>query len=117
MYKTESPLFTAGTDGYHTFRIPALVRSNEGTLLAFCEGRRTGGGDSGNIDIVLKRSFDNGESWQPMQIAVSTGTDTDGNPAPVVDRDTGTIWLLSAKISLTARRGRLLPETHRAPFG
>ena len=47
MYKTEAPLFTAGTEGYHTFRIPALVRSNEGTLLAFCEGRRRGGGDSG----------------------------------------------------------------------
>ena len=87
----------AGTEGYHTFRIPALVRSNEGTLLAFCEGRRTGGGDSGDIDIVLKRSFDNGESWQPMQVAVSTGTDVDGNPAPVVDRDTGTIYLLFCK--------------------
>ena len=108
MYKTEHPLFTAGTEGYHTFRIPALVRSNAGTLLAFCEGRRTGGGDSGNIDIVLKRSFDNGESWQPMQVAVSTGTDTDGNPAPVIDRDTGTIWLLFCKNFSDGAEGRIV---------
>ena len=31
-------IFVARTDGYHTFRIPALVKSRKGTLLAFCEG-------------------------------------------------------------------------------
>ncbi len=108
MYKTERALFTAGTEGYHTFRIPALVRSNAGTLLAFCEGRRTGGGDSGDIDIVLKRSFDDGMSWQPLQIAVSTGNDTDGNPAPVVDRLSGTIWLLFCKNLADGAEGKIV---------
>lgn len=108
MYKSENPLFTSGTEGYNTFRIPALIASNEGTLLAFCEGRRTGGGDSGDIDIVLKRSFDNGESWQPIQVAVSTGSDTDGNPAPVVDRDTGTIWLLFCKNFADGGEGKII---------
>lgn len=108
MFKQENPLFTAGTEGYHTFRIPALAVSTQGTLLAFCEGRRTGGGDSGDIDIVLKRSFDNGETWQPMQIAVSTGSDTDGNPAPVVDRNTGTIWLLFCKNLADGAEGKII---------
>jgi sialidase-1 len=52
------------------------------------------GGDSGDIDIVLKKSVDNGRSWGPLQVIVRTGPDTDGNPAPVLDRETGTVWLL-----------------------
>ncbi|MCX5654351.1 MAG: sialidase family protein [Planctomycetota bacterium] len=53
-------VFVAGTDGYHTYRIPSLIVTPKGTLLAFCEGRKTGRGDAGNIDVVLRRSFDGG---------------------------------------------------------
>src|SRR5262245_58897099 len=42
-------LFKAGTEGYHTFRIPVLLASKRGTLLAFCEGRRDGIADHGTI--------------------------------------------------------------------
>jgi sialidase-1 len=87
------PLFTSGEDGYDAFRIPALVVSTQGTLLAFCEGRRHGRGDAGEIDLVLKHSSDGGQSWGPMQLAVSEPNMTCGNPCPVVDRSTGTLWL------------------------
>lgn len=107
MVKREISLFTAGNEGYHTFRIPAMAVSNEGTLLAFCEGRRNSAGDSGDIDIVLKRSFD-GVNWRPMQVVVSTGSDTDGNPAPVVDRETGTIWLLFCKNLADGAEGKIV---------
>jgi sialidase-1 len=93
----QNKLFVSGTDEYHTYRIPALEVSNAGTILAFCEGRRHGGGDSGDIDILLKRSFDNGDSWGETQTVVHTGPDVDGNPAPVVDKQTGTIWLVFCK--------------------
>lgn len=86
-------VFIAGQDGYHTFRIPALIVSPKGTLLAFCEGRKNNRSDTGDIDLVLKRSFDGGKSWQPMQIVADFGPDTIGNPCPVIDRATGTIWL------------------------
>jgi sialidase-1 len=89
----ETDVFISGREGYHTFRIPALVVSKRGTLQAFCEGRKSGRGDSGNIDLVLKRSLDGGATWQPMQVLADMGDDTIGNPCPVVDRDTGTIWL------------------------
>jgi sialidase-1 len=92
----QSDVFVSGTEGYHTFRIPALVVSPKGTLLAFCEGRKTGRGDHGDIDLVLKRSTDGGQSWQEMQIVYEEGGEekiTIGNPCPVVDADTGTIWL------------------------
>jgi len=86
-------VFVAGTDGYHTYRIPSLIVTPKGTLLAFCEGRKAGRGDAGNIDTVLRRSLDGGRTWQPMQIVADDGPNTIGNPCPVVDRTTGTIWL------------------------
>jgi sialidase-1 len=86
-------VFVAGTEGYHTFRIPALIVSKKGTVLAFCEGRKKSASDTGDIDVVLRRSFDGGKTWQPLQVVADFGPDTVGNPCPVVDRTTGTIWL------------------------
>lgn len=93
----QTDIFLSGQDGYHTYRIPAIVVSTSGTILAFCEGRKCSSADSGDIDIVLKRSFDNGETWGPMQIIADEGPNTMGNPSPVVDQDTGIIWLLLCK--------------------
>jgi sialidase-1 len=89
-----APVFVAGTHGYHTYRIPALVVSPKGILLAFCEGRKNGRGDSGDIDLVLRRSLDHGKTWQALQVIWDDGPNTCGNPCPVVDRTTGTVWLL-----------------------
>lgn len=89
-------VFHSGTEGYHTYRIPAIVLSNKNTLLAFCEGRKTRSGDAGDIDLMLRRSTDGGKTWQPMQLVCEEGGDakiTIGNPCPVVDAATGTIWL------------------------
>ncbi len=90
------PVFVAGRDGYHTYRIPALIVSPAGTLLAFSEGRKNNRRDHGDIDLVLKRSPDGGRTWGPQRIVYEEGGTqeiTIGNPCPVIDRDTGTIWL------------------------
>ncbi|MEV5594520.1 exo-alpha-sialidase [Streptomyces sp. NPDC052496] len=79
--------------GYACFRIPAIVRSTAGTLLAFAEGRVRDCGDAGDIDLVLKRSTDGGRTWGPLQVVNEGGGDTHGNPAPVVDRATGRVLL------------------------
>jgi sialidase-1 len=88
-------VYQAGDAGYHTFRIPALIGARNGTLLAFAEGRRSGGGDAGDIDLVLKRSRDSGRTWSALQVIGDNGPNTFGNPCPVLDRATGTIWLLA----------------------
>lgn len=90
----QSVLFKSGTGRYHTYRIPALVQSTKGTLLAFCEGRKNSAADSGDIDLLLRRSFDGGQTWQDIQVIHDAGSSTAGNPAPVVDWHTGTIHLL-----------------------
>ena len=98
-------VFKNGTEGYNNFRIPAIIRTTQGTLLAFCEARS--GGDASEIDLVLRRSHDGGQSWGPLEV-VQESDDfakyypddrpiTVGNPAPVVDRldpqHAGRIWL------------------------
>ncbi len=93
----ETNLFVGGENGYHTFRVPVLLTSGKGTILAFCEARKYDHTDSGDIDIALRRSFDNGKTWDSMRIIVDNGPDVAGNPAPVIDKDTGTIWLLFCK--------------------
>ncbi|CAM3736465.1 exo-alpha-sialidase [Kibdelosporangium persicum] len=92
--------YTSGTEGYHTFRIPAVVRARSGAVLAFAEGRVESAGDTGAIHVVLKRSYDGGCTWGPMSVVSANGNATAGNPAPVVLRN-GDIVLL------TTRNGRV----------
>lgn len=89
-------LFTGKTGGYHTYRIPSLLVTPKGTLLAFCEGRKTGRADHGDIDLLLRKSTDGGRSWGPVRLVHEVGGSepvTIGNPCPVVDRNTGAILL------------------------
>ena len=93
---TFTRLFISGEKGYHTYRIPALAVTMAGTVLAFCEGRKVGRSDSGDIALLLKRSLDNGRTWSDSypRVVWDDPGQTCGNPCPVVDRETGTIWLL-----------------------
>ena len=90
----KQPLFTGGAGGYDTYRIPALAVTAKGAVLAFCEGRRAGQSDTGDIDLLCRRSEDGGRTWSAPLTVWDDGGNTCGNPAPVTDRDTGTIWLL-----------------------
>ncbi|MFB3828259.1 MAG: exo-alpha-sialidase [Bryobacteraceae bacterium] len=87
-------VFTAGQDGYHTYRIPVILQTARGTLLAFAEARKNSSSDWGDIDTVVKRSADGGRTWSKAVMVADFGPDTIGNPAPVQDRRTKTIWLL-----------------------
>ena len=89
----KSVLWEKGTGKYNNYRIPSLIVSQKGTILAFCEGREAG--DAGDINILLKRSEDNGLTWSNEQIVWDDGTNTCGNPCPVVDETTGRIWLFT----------------------
>ncbi|MGW0738121.1 sialidase family protein [Streptomyces sp. NPDC002851] len=98
--------FRAGQEGYASFRIPAVLATPGGTVLAFCEGRVGSHEDFGNIDIVLKRSTDGGRTWGPLQVAVQHGTDLAGNPAPVL-LDTGRILLVHVRNAAHATEDRI----------
>lgn len=85
-------LWEEGEGDYASYRIPSLIVTKNNTLLAFAEGRKEHG-DAGDIDLLMRRSFDNGKTWTEEQIIWDDGENTCGNPTPVVDEETGRIWL------------------------
>lgn len=84
-------LWSVTDSSHNNFRIPSIIVTKKNTILAFAEGREAG--DSGNIDILLKRSTDNGKSWSKQTTVWNDGENTCGNPCPVIDQNTGRIYL------------------------
>ncbi len=92
-------MFANGIGGYACYRIPAVIKLPNSDLLAFAEGRVASCDDFGNIDIVMRRSTDNGVSWGAQQVVAQNGAVQAGNPGVVVDTldpsaPNGRIWLV-----------------------
>lgn len=92
---TPIPVFSEGDAGYACYRIPAIIRAANGDLIAFAEARRYGKQDAGDIDLVMRRSSDEGQTWGPITIIWDDSTHTCGNPAPVVVGTAGKIVMLT----------------------
>ncbi len=102
LYRVATPLRDYGDDGVHSYRIPGLVTSTKGTLLAVYDIRRNTSRDlQGDIDVGLSRSTDGGHSWEPMKVIMDMGEygglpqdqNGIGDPAILVDQETGHIWV------------------------
>jgi sialidase-1 len=112
--------YTSGTEGYSAFRIPAVVATKSGDLLAFAEGRFAGLADAGNIDTVVKRSTDGGCTWSSLKVVQDSGDNTSGNPTPVVT-ESGRVVLVTNYNAGTATeaailRGQVTAEQSRRVF-
>lgn len=88
-------IFISGQEETHTFRIPALITAPNGDLIASCDARRKSSRDliwERDIDVVIKRSSDNGKTWSDIEIVCDYG---DGLPASdpsfILDKKTGEI--------------------------
>lgn len=116
MFFKESTLYSVGDNGYHECRIPCLIATKDGTILAFNEAF-TIQGDSrrqGLHDILLRRSFDGGKSFADVQVVAAREGFHCGNPSAVQDRDTGTIRLLYCVCEDSSVRGERLIKEGRA---
>lgn len=60
-------LFVDNTGGYRVYRIPGLVVTRAGTLLAYCEGRTAVNSDWSSVALLLRRSTDGGRTWEPAR--------------------------------------------------
>jgi sialidase-1 len=107
----KTDLFTAGEGRYALYRIPGMVHTANGTLLAYCEARKNAGSDWGAIDVWLRRSTDHGKTWEAARqiveppagpknpVAVRQGLGRDGevtvnNPVAIADRKAGVVHFL-----------------------
>ena len=90
-------VFCAGEAGYACFRIPALVVSPGGSVLAFAEGRVDRCADDADINLVLKRSTDHGRTWGDLEVLFDDGDLSVNQPTPIVDHETGEIIFVFCK--------------------
>lgn len=93
-----------GDDDVAVFRIPGLVTTPKGTLIAVYDLRWRGWGDlPGEIDVGMSRSTDGGYTWEAQKVIMDMGGgsqskwrgDGVGDPAILVDRETGTIYVMA----------------------
>jgi sialidase-1 len=75
-----SPVFPVAMNGVARYRIPGVVVTTKGTVLAYAEARRNGSADWGEIEVHLRRSLDGGRTWQPAQTIAHRGPRIEGNP-------------------------------------
>jgi sialidase-1 len=93
----KSDLFLADTDGYQTYRIPGLVITKQGTLITYCEARKSAKSDWGVIDVMLRRSTDGGKTFDPprrMEKAADVTGVTVNNPLAIADPSSGAVHFL-----------------------
>src|SRR6476660_8201097 len=79
-------LFEAGKDDYALYRIPGIIVTAKGTVLAYCEARLNSGSDWGTIDIMLRRSTDGGKTWQPRAKIANVPGSKEKNPVALVKK-------------------------------
>jgi sialidase-1 len=92
-----SDVFTAGTEGYASVRIPAVLVTKAGTVLAFAEGRKMAT-DQAENDVVMKRSSDGGKSWGTLVVLHDDGANSLNNPTVVQEQQGGRIFLRYQRI-------------------
>ncbi len=97
-------LFAEGDNGFHSYRIPSLLVTPGGAILAFAEARKNDKSDFGHIETVLRRSLDGGRTWGPIQVVAKDGENAIQNPTAVVERATGTVWLVLIRTPGTGYR-------------
>ncbi len=104
-------LRAAGQDGADTYRIPGLVTTNSGTLIAVYDNRYNNSKDlQEDIDIGMSRSTDGGQSWEPMKVIIDLGEygglseqlNGAGDPCVLYDRVNGTLWVAALWMSGSA---------------
>lgn len=86
-------LWNARDGGYETYRIPGIVVTPRGSVLAYASAR-VSPGDWSDIDIVLRRSTDGGKTWSPSRVLVGDTKGVTDNPVAIPDRQTGAVHFL-----------------------
>ena len=104
-------VFRSGEDGYSTFRIPAIVRAENGTLVAFAEARVASVADDGDVDLIAKRSTDDGKTWGALQVVADMESNFIGNPSPVLDEPSGRLVLLATYKNAADKEFQILSGT------
>lgn len=86
-------LWNARDGGYETYRIPGLVVTPRGSVLAYASAR-VSPGDWSDIDVVMRRSTDGGQTWSASRVLVGDTKGVTDNPVAIADAQTGAVHFL-----------------------
>lgn len=97
--RTDTRLFYNGFENSAAYRIPSLLTTTEGTIIAAIDKRQSGSADQGNIDTVIKRSTDGGVTWEETKTLVNLPSGQNRHALSidanmVQDKNTGKIFLM-----------------------
>src|SRR5690606_5631323 len=110
----------AWDDSVHTYRIPGIITTDKGTLIAVYDIRYRHSGDlPANIDVGMSRSTDGGKTWEPMKVIMDMGAPHEnngiGDPAVLFDPKTKKIWVAAlwskGNRSIAGSKPGLSPDT------
>jgi len=90
-------VFKSKSEGYASIRIPSVLVTKAGTVLAFAEGRQRAS-DQAENDIIVKRSTDGGRTWSSLRVLHDDGANSLNNPTVVQERSSGRIFLWYQRI-------------------
>ena len=97
----QANVYCPGDDGYGCFKIPVILRHSSGALIALIEARKYSCDDHGYVDLLQRRSFDNGKTWEPSRLVHGNSTEavwtTVGDANVVEDAESGVIWMLHTR--------------------
>lgn len=81
-------LWSVGDNGYETYRIPGVVASARGTIIAYTTARRTvDQGDWGDSVVVMRRSLDKGKNWDKSKVVAGDGHGITDNGVAIASKD------------------------------
>lgn len=105
-----SDVFVAGKDTFKSIRIPSVLVTKAGTVLAIAEGRAMHA-DQANNKLILKRSSDGGRTWGPLQVIADDGANCLNNPCAVVEQASGRVIVMyqSYPAGFSERDGKIKP--------
>ena len=112
-YRPALVLRSAGEDNCHTYRIPGIITTNKGTLIAVYDNRYNNSKDlQEDIDIGMSRSTDGGKTWEPMRVIMDMGQwggnpqrlNGTGDPCVLYDHTTHTILVAALWMSGLSER-------------
>ncbi len=95
---SRTPLFEGGEGGYKLYRIPGIVVTKTGTILAYCEARKFTGGDWDTIDVELRRSIDGGRTFSPPEVIAHV-----------------TVPITRSPVAIERKQGQLTDVTYNNP--
>ncbi len=80
-------LFKPGDTDHKVYHIPGIVVTAKGTVLAWCEARKLGS-DWDNIEVLLRRSIDDGKTWSAPKSIVAVDGPKTKNPFSLAMKNT-----------------------------